>query len=46
MAYFDDRHHADLFKRDLTHPNWMKIAVIVGIAAFWIAAIEIGCALF
>ena len=46
MAYFDHRHHTDLFKRDLTRPNWVKIGVVVGIAAFWIAAAEILSALF
>jgi len=46
MAYFDHQHHADLFKRDLSHPNWLKIAVVAGTAVFWIAVIEIVSALF
>jgi hypothetical protein len=39
VSHVDHHHHADLFKRHLTHPNWIKIAMIVGTAAFWIAVI-------
>ncbi len=46
MAYFDDQRQPDLFKRDLAHPNWSKIAVIVAMLAFWIAVIALLKAVF